>query len=395
MADSYIDILRNAVLDEENFIKLTMRGKVRGPSVPWRQIVIRPVLVKQQRHLQFSLFDATQDTTKNYRGSEAQAKLEEIITIPFSSINLQTRTEHLHIQLTKKGKAILHHEAPIVELQQPQLEHNHAKAVPLPSGKPDRYLELLGIMNTEGQIRPHMQSKFTQINEFLKMLDTTGELEHFERTPINVLDCGCGSAYLTFAMYHYLNDIRGIPARLIGIDVNDHLIQKSTAIAADLGDNNLCFYPSKIVDYVPEQRPDIVLALHACDTATDEAISQGVLADARLILCTPCCHHELNDQIDADGLRPILRHGILKQRLGDIVTDAFRALVLRIMGYRTDVVEFISAEHTAKNIMIRAVKTASIGDQRFIREYAELKQFWHVTPALERLLGVRFTQLLG
>ena len=193
-----------------------------------------------------------------------------------------------------------------------------------------------------------MQGKFAQINEFLKLLEHTGELDSFEKTPVNILDCGSGSSYLSFAVYHYLNDVRKIPARLVGIDVKEELIQKSNAHGAKVGFEHICFEKSAIIDYKPETPPDIVLALHACDTATDEAIAQGILNGSRLILCVPCCRHDLNEQITLQRsnpsagsgqavatFQPVLHHGILKQRMADILTDAFRALILRIMGYKT------------------------------------------------------------
>jgi SAM-dependent methyltransferase len=235
-----------------------------------------------------------------------------------------------------------------------------------------------------------MHAKFSQINEFLKLLEHTEELDAFEKTPVNILDCGCGSAYLSFAAYHYLNDVRGIPARLVGIDVNETLIQKDNAESEQLGYTDACFQRSSIIDYEPDVPPDIVLALHACDTATDEAIAQGIRWQSRLILCAPCCHHHLQKQLQAvEPFEPVFRHGILKQRMGDILTDAFRALILRMLGYKTDVVEFVSPEHTDKNLMIRAVKRGQQDTAQFVQEYIKLKNYWHVTPYLETLLGDR------
>ena len=397
MTQDYKEIIKDAVLDEETFVKLTMKGLVRGSAVPWQKIVVRPVSVRGKRHLQISYFDARQDISKNYRDQEALDRLDEALAIPFSSIVVQSAGEDLQVQLTKKGKAIVHrhrHTTAGEAAAQP-LAHNRSKALPLPADRRDAFLEALGIMNSQGQVKPHMQGKFAQINEFLKLVDATGELERFERSPIDVLDCGCGSSYLTFALYHYLNHVRGIPARLIGVDVNEELVAKSAAIAEELGYTGIGFQCSPIVDFQPAAAPDLVIALHACDTATDEAIAQAIRSGAHMLVCAPCCHHDLNDQIAADLFRPVLRHGILKQRMADILTDTFRALALRIMGYRADVIEFVAAEHTAKNLMIRAIKAATPGDPQFVREYTDLKQFWQVTPYIEKLLGAEFQALLG
>jgi hypothetical protein len=208
---------------------------------------------------------------------------------------------------------------------------------------------------------------------------------------VEILDCGCGSAYLSFAAYHYLNDVKGIPARLTGIDYNGKLIEKDNENAAALGYAGACFTQSAILDYQPETPPDILLALHACDTATDEAIALGIRSRSPLILCAPCCHHEMRrqfDQRDSPALfDPMLRHGIMKQRFAELLTDSFRAQILRIMGYRTDVVEFVSPEHTDKNLMIRAVWHGRQNTKALLAEYDALKAYWGVTPTLETLLG--------
>lgn len=390
-------------LDEQTFVQLTMKGKIRDSAVPWRQVIVRPVLIKNERYLQFSYFTEKQDITKNYRGSEAEEKLDDILALPFSTMHVQSKTEDVVVQITKKGKPIVHRSKSGNTNREPNLMHDHSKNLPLPADKPDTFLQTICIMDEHGKVLPSMQGKFSQVNEFLKLLDHTGELERFGKTPLNILDCGCGSAYLSLATYHYLNDIRGIPARLVGVDVNATLMQKDNAQSEALGFTGACFQKSAIIDYQPEVPPDIVLALHACDTATDEAIAQGIRWQSRLILCAPCCHHNLNQQLQTSNphdlpevapFNPVLRHGILKERLADILTDAFRALVLRIMGYKTDVVEFVSSEHTDKNLMIRAVKRANIDNAASVQEYLALKKFWGVTPYLEKLLGEQLTELL-
>jgi SAM-dependent methyltransferase len=238
-----------------------------------------------------------------------------------------------------------------------------------------------------------MAGKFHQINEFLRLVDQAlGALE--PGTDLEIVDCGCGNAYLTFAAYHYLRDVRGVPAHVVGVDVNEEIIGHAAGLRDSLGWEGLEFRVSRIADYQPARPPDLVLSLHACDTATDEAIAQGILWESRIILAAPCCQHELHTQLKAAVMRPVLRHGILKERTADILTDAFRALTLRIMGYRTDVVQFVSPEHTTKNLMIRAVKGLRPGDKAFVRDYKELKEFWGVQPVLERMVGGHFRQLL-
>src|SRR6266516_3461379 len=391
MAVEYKEQVKRLVLDEQVFVRLTMKGQIQEAIMPWRQVIVRPVLIKNERYLQFSYFNQKQDITRNYHGSQASQKLDELLALSFNSIVVQSTTEDLRVQITHKGKAILHCTKATVANREPQLAHDLRKKLLLPADKPDSFLQATGIMDEQGRVRPSMQGKFSQINEFLKLLEHTGELERFDKTPVNILDCGCGSAYLAFAAYHYLNNVRGIPAHLTGIDTNATLIQKDNRQSEQLGFSHACFQKSAIIDYVPQELPDIVLALHACDTATDEAIYQGIVSQSRLIMCAPCCHHHLNQQLRAvSPFTPICQDGILKQRLSDILTDTFRALVLHIMGYKTDVVEFVSSEHTDKNLMIRAVRRTQWDRARYIQEYLDLKKYWGVTPYLETLLGERF-----
>jgi SAM-dependent methyltransferase len=395
MTDNYREMIKSQVLDEAAFVSLTMKGKIGG-ALPYRLVTARPVQIKNRRQVQFSHFTAKQDITKNYAGEEVAAHLDDLLALPFSSIHVRTTAGDVSVQFTRKGKAILHTQAAEVP-RDPDLAHDAAKTPPLPADQPDRFLQAVGIQSADGKIKADMQGKFAQVNEFLKLLDHTGALDHFDHTPLHILDCGCGSSYLSFAAYHYINDVRGIPAELVGVDTNGKLIDKSNAAGEALGlGGNLCFVQTPIADYAPENPPDIVLALHACDTATDDTLYQGIRAGSGLILAVPCCHHHLHEQLgSAEPFAPVLRHGILKKRMADILTDSFRALILRIMGYKTDVVEFVSSEHTDRNLMIRAVRRTKPGDREFVREYLELKSFWGVTPYLETLLGEGFTEYLG
>jgi SAM-dependent methyltransferase len=232
-----------------------------------------------------------------------------------------------------------------------------------------------------------MADKFAQINEFLKLLDHTGALETIPTRPIRILDAGCGSSYLSFAVYHYLNQVRGIPATLTGVDHNRKLIDKSNRLAAELGYQDMHFEAAPLAGYRPADAPDILLALHACDTATDDALALGIRQRAGLIMAVPCCHHHLHAQLgSAEPFGPVLQHGILRKRFADILTDSFRAQLLRLCGYRTDAVEFVSSEHTDRNLLLRAVRRDTAPDTRVLEEYDALAQYWSVTPYLETLL---------
>jgi SAM-dependent methyltransferase len=273
----------------------------------------------------------------------------------------------------------------------PDLAHDRVKQRILAEGVPEPYLQALGVMTADGQVKAAQRAKFAQINEFLRLLAETGALTHWPRTPVEMVDFGCGSAALTFALYHYLNETLGIPARMTGVDLKADLIARHQQTAAELGWAGMRFVETAIADYAPPAAPDVVIALHACDTATDDAIAQGIRARSRLIVCAPCCHHNLQAQLalrpTPAPFAPVLRYGLFHERLGDVLTDTFRTLVLRAAGYKVDVVEFIAPEHTPRNVMLRAVSSGMPPDAAAAREYVELAEFWRVAPYLERALG--------
>ena len=246
----------------------------------------------------------------------------------------------------------------------------------------------LDLTAKDGRILARARGKFTQVNEFLRLLDEALDEAGLSTKTISILDAGCGSAVLTFAAARHVSG-----ARVLGVDSNAELIAKCSALARKLG-RSIAFQTSTIAELKPETPPDVVLSLHACDTATDEALARGIEWKARVILAAPCCQHELHHAIAGGVFAPVLRHGLLRERLADVLTDAFRALALRVMGYRVAVCEFVSAEHTSKNLMLRAVLAHKPGDKPAAAEYLALKRFWSVEPAIERLLGEPFARLL-
>ncbi|AMV27110.1 Methyltransferase domain protein [Gemmata sp. SH-PL17] len=398
--DEMRELIGGAVRDEA-FRRATFAGATRGAPCEWVRVVVRPIELRGERHYQFAYQGAKKAVTKNFLDDEMEVPLDELIGFGFAGVHITTGAEEIDIRTSRKGRVHVgrHKLKEPVEVREAE-SHNRVKDVPLPEGKADHLLEVMGIATPDGRVRPTMRAKYTQINEFLKQLRHVfddAKLTDLDRD-VSILDCGCGSSYLTLAAHHYLNDVLNVPARILGVDVNEEVIRKSMDRADQLGADKLLFECRRIG--TADVQADIVFALHACDTATDDAIAQAVRSDARLLLSVPCCHHDLNKVIRADGpadvLRPVLRHGILLQRTADLVTDAFRALALRIMGYRTDVVEFVATEHTPRNLMIRAVRATfpKVGDAGHIAEYIELKRFWRVTPYIEKALGEPFQQLV-
>src|SRR5258708_1530600 len=394
----YQQLIRDSILNNEDFIKATFSGPPRDRASAWMKVIVRPVLVRGQKHMQFSYFDAKKDITKNYWGDESAEKLAQILALEFKNVNVQMTHNTIDITITNKGKALVHNATSAVPPMEANLSHDRQKKVLLAVDAAAPFLKAAGIMTQDGKIKADMQSKFREINEFLKLVQQTGELEKFNTSPLYVVDCGCGNAYLTFAFYYYLNYVLNIQTHLMGIDVNGGLLRGHAEKSSSLGWSDLSFQMTSIIDFKPVTPLDIVLALHACDSATDEARAQGITWQSKLIISAPCGQHPLTEQLDHQPtprpFEPLERHSILNDRLGDILTDTFRALILRIMGYQTDVVQFVSSEHTAKNLMIRAVKSLKLGDPKFVQEYKDLKDFWKVTPYLDQLLGEDFTNLL-
>jgi SAM-dependent methyltransferase len=371
---------------QDGFLRLTFSGKTRAQSSPWLKVVVRPIEIKQQKQIQFTYFDDRQDTTKNYSTQESIEKLDELFALAFGNIHLQTSTHDLHVRITKKQKVLVKKSAPSRQEDTPDLQHNRVKNHPISANTPDSFLQGIGILDKAGNVKPTRQDKFRQINEFLKQLQQILNLSAYTNKPLHIIDCGCGNAYLTFAAYHYLTHIHNINTHLTGIDNNPKVIQNCIQLRNNLGWHGLEFVTTPIAQYVPDTPPDLVLSLHACDTATDDAIAQGVRWGSTIILAAPCCQHELRSQIASQDFSPVLQHGILKQRTAEILTDACRAQILRILGYRADVVEFIDSKHTPKNLLIRAQKTTPQNISKIVEEYLILRNQWHIKPSLETFL---------
>jgi len=393
MDSDYRQLIRDRILARESLIRAVFSGEQKGSSLPWVKVTVRPVELKGQIHLQFSYFDEKKDITKNYL-DEAKSKVDELLALPFRNIFIESSAGNLQVNISKKGKALVNETKPSTATT--DLSHDRQKNRTLTAENAAPFLKAVGIMTEDGRIKADMQRKFKQVNEFLRLVDETGSLPTQTGQLIHVVDFGCGSGHLTFAMYFYLREILKLDAHVTGVDIKRELMDQLQAKSEALGWSQLNFQTGHISDYNPGIPPEVVLALHACDTATDDALAKGIQWECRLIVCAPCCQHELQEQmarVDMPGqLAPIFQHGIFFERMGDILTDTFRASILRIMGYRTDITEFIPIEHTARNLMIRAVKTSQVGDPRHVEEYRNLKSFWQVTPYLERIVEAPYAQ---
>ena len=389
METDYKATLRQNILDKGNFLQATFTGHQKGEVVPYIKAIVRPLVIKTEYHIQFEYYDANKVIHKNYKGDDVIGQIDEILKLSFRNIYIKTKQKGIQVQITKKGKALVREHQNLGE-QEINLSHDRTKSRLISADEHTDYLKAIGFMTQDGVMKASMHSKFRQVNEFLKNIEQTGEITNLTQ-PINVVDCGCGNAYLTFSTYYYLNNVLNLSTSLTGVDINAGLMEKHSGISQDLGWTQMKFEVSDIASFKPTVLPQIVLALHACDTATDEAIAQAIKWQSHLIFSVPCCHQNLQKQFDKSSrpaiFAPVCEHGILKERLADLITDTFRALLLNIMGYTVSVIQFVSSEHTAKNVMIRAIRSASFEERtEAIEQYKNLKQFWQVEPYLEKLL---------
>ena len=385
--------LRDAVLDDEHLVRALASGRRRGQPEPrWRRIELRYVDLKAGRHLQVTTQDDTQAYVTNRQ--DAAAALDELLAEPFANWHVETTTHTHQLRVTKKGEPLLH-SSERSEPVTPQRSHDHTKQRLLPEDHP--VLRALGISDAQGRVKPSRQAKYRQVEEFLRALAVaiedatrTGKLrEPTPQDPLRVVDLGCGNAYLTFAAHAWLS--QQMPVRLVGIDVKEQSRRHNTEVAEELGlADELSFVAAGIRDATLTERPDVVLALHACDTATDDALYRAVGWGADLVLAAPCCHHDISAQLRQApapaGYAAMTRDGILRERLADTLTDALRASILRLVGYRVDVVEFVDSKHTPRNTLLRAVRTGAEPRDRAREEYDTLTSTWSLRPALAELL---------
>ncbi len=391
----YKAAITSAILDEDAFVALTFSRAITSDKPPWTRITVRPITLRERRHWQFTYHTPDKHTIANFDRDSLAEPLGQALDMPFSHVELRSTRGGIHVRITRNGKVLISRGRPAAEPREIDLAHNRAKSYLLPGEGNEDFLRAVGIAGASGRVRPSMQAKFHQVNEFLRIVDQTLGQADTADGPLTIVDCGCGSAYLTFAAYHYLRHARRLDVRVAGVDAKAALVGKCRSLQKRLGWEGLEFAACRIAEFDPPPGPTAVLSLHACDTATDEAIARGVQWGSRVILAAPCCQHELHHQLAAPLFRPLIRQGILRERLADLLTDTFRAAVLRIMGYRTAVVEFVSPAHTAKNLMIRAEAGLPAGGERFVREYTQLRDYWGVRPAIEEMLGDRLAKCLA
>lgn len=373
----------------EAIARIVLSGRRRNMQTISERIDIRPVSIKEKLHFQVSTSDGRAVTTKNYLATELP--INEYIRSGYANLLIEGIDESFSLRITKKDEPLITITAGagVVDLAHDKMKERLLDAA-------DPFLREVGISDASGQIKPSKSDKYRQVEEFLRLLAPTLssaiEAGHIAKPsspmPLTIVDLGCGHAYLTFAAHQYLRSI-GMNVKVIGIDVRTASRDRNNEIARKLGiTESIEFRAEEIADTTLSQA-DVAIALHACDTATDDAIAWAVKAGAKLMMIAPCCHHDIQSQL-SDSPEPwslITRYGIMRERLGDLLTDSLRMQILKLRGYRVEAIEFVGGEHTPRNLMIRAVKTGATVDPIEITRYDEMIAAWKVKPALARLLN--------
>ncbi len=374
--DTFMEVLAKSVA-ARTFVKLTL-GKYRGSEAGLKNIYVRLVEVKKREHLSFLTRYQTRDIVKNHLIPDALETLRVLLGESFLSGHLFTLEGDFQIEFNRKREArLLSRAATFNETPPATLEKSKRRHIELTGNV---YLRALGVTNERDEIREKMGDKFRQINKFVEIVSGLfADSTMADKSEISIVDMGSGKGYLTFAIYDYFNRILKIKARVTGVEAREELVRLCNDIAQRAAFDQLSFRTGHIESFEVDAA-DILIALHACDTATDDAIYKGIAANASIIITAPCCHHELRPQIKAPAaLRSVLKHGIFLERQAEMLTDAIRALLLEEAGYATKVFEFISTEHTAKNTMIVGVKREGRSDGKASADkIRELKIFYGV-----------------
>jgi SAM-dependent methyltransferase len=370
-----VDDLLNDVFRDGVLLRAVL-SKPRSGELP-RKVTVEPIELRSGTAFQFAAQLADRVTHENLAPDEARQRLG-LLLADYGQGLLQTPGADWQVL----GERVL--QRPPTRREAPR-DHDRRKHYLLEEGRAVPFLVELGVMTAEGKVRRSRYGKFRQVNRFLELVDDVVPSLPSDGT-LRVVDFGCGKSYLTFAIHHLLTDLHGREVEIVGLDLKDDVIEACSSLARQSAAEGLRFEQGEIGSFDAGEKVDLVVSLHACDTATDEAIAQAIRWQADVILAVPCCQKEAYRQIESALLAPLLRHGLAKERLAALVTDTLRAQLLELEGYRTQLVEFVPLEHTAKNVLIRAVKGAPAGAE-MRRAYEELRDALGLDPALERLLN--------
>ncbi len=385
MNETIVNFLENIRQSFEagTLVKITL-AKPRSKSAELKNIYVRPVELKKGLMLSFTYRYQTKDEVKNYTIDEALELISGFLGGKFMRLHLFTTEQDFELSINKKGNGFVRTSEPAFTEAVIQTHDHQKKRWVDPQAF---YLHRLEITDARGKVRPSKNDKFKQINKYIEIVDALID-QLAENEELQIVDMGSGKGYLTFALYDFLKNIKKRDAKITGVEMRPDLVELCNQIARESKFEKLGFEKGSIIDF-DLQQTDVLIALHACDTATDDAIFKGIRAEAGLIICAPCCHKQIRKEISASANEiPMLKYGILLERQAEMITDTIRALILEKHGYESNVFEFISSEHTGKNLMIAAVKLNKEIDKENIQSKIDgLKQQYGITTHyLEKLL---------
>ena len=373
-------------IKSEHFVRAVLSGRRRNMQTEFERIDIKPVLIKEELKWQIISSDGKKDITKNV---EIDFNFTQLFSSGYANLVVDTQTESYQVRISKKDEALV--SVSKVNLSR-DLSHDRQKQRIL--AESNQVFKALDMSDLLGRIKPSKMDKYKQVDEFLRLISQTLDTQDLKQDEISVVDLGCGHAYLTFAVGEFLKD-KYKKVSILGVDERDESKEHNEKVALKLK-VEAKFIAAKISD-TPNQVVDIAIALHACDTATDDAIYWAVKNNAQVIMAAPCCMHELQTQIK-EAPEPwalLTKNGLVKERLVDLITDSLRAQILKLLGYRVDIVEFIGGEHTARNILIRAVKTNQSSSDIDKDRYQQMLSQWQIKPYLAKLLAAELKASAG
>lgn len=372
----FLDIIKTLVENDE-IISAVISNKTNKEK-DYKKIDMKPFLKEDELYYQIAYVYDKKTTHENIEKDKFIEKINGLFSDFKQMIVFSIGADYQFLK-NKKGVKILKNKP---SKKKESLLHNRKKKYVLPEGEACTFLEILGLMDKDGRVYKNKYDKFKQINKYLEFIrDIEPELKN--KNKIRVVDFGSGKAYLTFALYYYITEIMGLEAEITGIDLKEDVVEFCNQTSKELGFENLKFLCGDIRTFNQFENIDMIVALHACDIATDMAIAQGIKWKSRIIMVVPCCQHELFDQVENNHMKPVLKHGILKERFASLVTDAARGVLLEAEGYTVQFAEFVDLENTPKNILIRAVYNGKENKEAY-EEYLRFKKLLSIDPYLER-----------
>ncbi len=380
---SEINILIKRALEENLLISGILSNPRKGVT-EYKKVTVKPVVLKEELKFQFAYILDRNTVHKNLNTSEAIEELKDLFNLYKQGV-LYTGEGDYQILINKKGKVKIIKNKATKTIDLNALNHNRKKKYVIEEGIPCDFLERLGVMDSQGNVFKSKFDKFRQLNKYLEVME--GSLKTLDLSKkLRIVDFGSGKAYLTFALYWYLVQKLGVEVEIVGLDLKKNVIELCNNIANELGYKDLSFKMGDIKGYTEFDEVDVVITLHACNTATDDAIVKAVKWNAKLIMTVPCCQQELFKQIDSQVMSPLMKHGTIKERIASLVTDSIRGNLLEALGYNVEIFEFIETEHTPKNLVIRAGNRGKL-NKKALDEYKTFRDQWSLTPYLEKALA--------